>query len=69
MVYVVGTIGFIGGFVLGLVILQGLLRDRSRAELLEDNGLKWTYGLFNWFVAAVSAYACVQLYKVYFIGS
>ena len=66
MVYVVGTIGFFGGFALGVIILNRLLADRSRAELLEDRGLKWTYGLFAWIVAAVSSYAAVQSYNVYF---
>lgn len=66
MVYVLGTIGFIGGFVLGLAILRVLLKDRSTQELLEDRGLKWTYGLFCWVVAAAGAYSCVTLYNLYF---
>lgn len=65
MVYVIGTIGFLAGFALGVLILNGLLKDRSKAELLEDNGLKWTYGLFVWIVAAVTSYAAVQSYHVH----
>ncbi len=65
MIYVIGTIGFFSGFSLGLFILKGLLQDRSRAELLEDRGLKWTYGLFVWIVAAVTSYAAVQSYSIY----
>ena len=66
MVYVVGTIGFLGGFVLGIFILNALLKDRTRQELLEDHGLKWTYGLFAWVVAGVSCYASVQTFNFYF---
>lgn len=66
MVYVFGTIGFFAGFVLGVFLLNHLLKDRSRAELLEDRGLKWTYGLFAWIVAAVTSYAAVQSYQMYF---
>lgn len=66
MVYVVGTIGFFSGFVLGVFIINALLRDRSKRELLEDTGLKWTYGLFAWAIAGVTAYAAVQSYYIYF---
>ena len=66
MVYVIGTIGFFAGFALGVFILNHLLKDRSRAELLEDRGLKWTYGLFVWIVAAVTSYAAVQSYNIHF---
>lgn len=69
MVYVVGIIGFIGGFALSLFILNMWLRDRSRAELLHDDGLKWTYGLFAWLVAALASYASVQVYTTYIAGS
>jgi len=65
MVYVIGTIGFFAGFALGVLILNALLKDRSRAELLEDRGLKWTYGLFAWIVAAVTSYAAVQSYYIH----
>lgn len=65
MVYVVGTIGFFAGFALGIMIINGLLRHRSRQELIEDRGLKWTYGLFAWFVAAVTSYAAVQSYHIH----
>jgi len=66
MVYLVGTIGFFSGFVLGIFILNALLSDRSRRELLEDRGLKWTYGLFAWIIAGITSYAAVQSYYIYF---
>ena len=66
MVYVVGTIGFFAGFALGILILNGLLKDRDPKELLEDPRLKWTYGLFTWGVAAVTSYASIQVFNLYF---
>ena len=66
MVYVVGTIGFFAGFALGILILKGLLKDRSQEELLNDRSLKWTYGLLTWFVAAATSFAAVQVYHLYF---
>lgn len=68
MVYVVGTIGFFSGFALGILILNGLLKDRSSQELLQDRQLKWTYGLFAWCVAAVGSYASVQVFNIYFVS-
>jgi hypothetical protein len=67
MVYVVGTMGFFAGFALGILILKGLLRDRSTEELLENRGLKWTYGLMAWIIAAVSSYASVEVYNLYIL--
>ncbi len=69
MVYLIGTIGFIGGFFAGQMLLYFLLRHRSREELTSDNSLKWTYGLLNWAVAALGAYAFVQMYYEYQILS
>ena len=66
MVYIVGVIGFIGGFVLGLMILQRWLKDRSKEDLMENDGLKWAYGVFNWLIAALGAYCSIALYNIYF---
>jgi len=66
MVYVVGILGFLGGFALGLMILARLLKDRPAEELIHNNRLKWTYGLLNWVVAAIGSYSAVTLYNVYF---
>lgn len=65
MVYIIGILGFIAGFVLGLLILKQLLKDRSRQELLESEKLKWTYGVLNWLVAGIVSYCAVMLYKIY----
>lgn len=66
MVYVFGIVGFFAGFALGVLMLKVLLRGRSNKELLEDTGLKWTYGLFVWIVAAVTSYVAVQSYYIHF---
>ena len=65
MIYVIGFIGFVCGFALGQIILMGLLKNRSRDELLNNSNLR-VYGLLNWFVAAASAYAFIQVYSLYF---
>lgn len=66
MVYVIGILGFVCGFALALQIIAHLLKDRSREELLEDRGLRLTYGLLTWGIAGFSAYCAVMLYKYYF---
>ena len=66
MVYIVGIAGFIGGFFLGLFIANYLLKERSRRELLENDSLKWTYGVFVWIVAALSAYSAVITYGIFY---
>jgi ABC-type antimicrobial peptide transport system permease subunit len=66
MVYIVGIIGFIGGFIVGQFLLLHMLRDRSREDLLNNKALRWSYGVFNWLIAAVGAYSFVSLYNLYF---
>lgn len=66
MIYVSGMTGFIGGFILGQMIIYFLLRHRRREDLLADRNLRWTYGLFNWIVAALGAYSFVLMHQAYF---
>ncbi|MBL4804101.1 MAG: hypothetical protein JKY71_04485 [Alphaproteobacteria bacterium] len=66
MVYVAGILGFIGGFILGQMVLHFLLRHKSTEELLNDKGLKYTYGLLCWAMAALGAYSFVSMYNLYF---
>lgn len=66
MSWVVGILGFIGGFVLGQYILMRMLKDRSREELIRDKSLHWRYGLLNWAVAAAASYAALSVFKMYF---
>ncbi len=66
MVYGIGIIGFIGGFIFGQMVLYFFLRNRSREELLNDKFLKWKYGLINWGMALLGAYSFVSMYRYYF---
>ena len=66
MIYVMGVFGFIGGFALALKLVGYLLRDRSREELLEDKGLRVTYGLLTWGIAAFTSYCAILMFKFYF---
>lgn len=66
MVYVVGFIGFIGGFIFGQMLLYFLLRHKSREQLLQDKSLKWKFGLLNWGAAIAGAWAAVETYRLYF---
>lgn len=66
MVYVMGIVGFIGGFILGQMVLHFLLRHKSTEELLNDKSLKYKYGLIGWGLAALGAYSFVSMYNFYF---
>jgi len=65
MVYLIGIIGFVCGFLGGQYYLLRILRDRSNKELLEDKNLRW-YGLLNWMLAGLCSYGFVALYNYYF---
>lgn len=67
MIYLAGTIGFIGGFVLGQAILFFILRHKSNEELLNDKHLKLKFGLLNWGLAILGCYSFIESYKLYFL--
>lgn len=66
MIYVIGIIGFIGGFLIGQMILYFMLRHKTRDELVDNKDLNYTYGIANWIMAAFGAYASVHVYQLYF---
>jgi len=68
MVYVVGIIGFIGGFMIGQMVLYFLLRYKSKEDLLHDKFLKWQFGILNWLIAILGSYSSIQMYNYYFIA-
>lgn len=68
MIYVFGIFGFVSGFALGQMVLYFLLRHISRDELLNNQNLRWTYGIMNWLIAALGSYSCVVLYQSYWAG-
>jgi hypothetical protein len=66
MVYVIGVIGFIGGFLFGQMVLYFLLRHKSREDLLNDKHLKLKFGLLNWGMAILGCYCFIEMYRLYF---
>lgn len=66
MVYIMGIIGFIGGFVIGQMLLSFLLRHKTKEELLHDKSLQWKYGIINWFLAAAGAWFMADSYTKFF---
>ena len=66
MIYVMAIVGFLGGFSLAIWLIGYLLKDRPREDLLNDRGLRLTYGLLAWTIAGFSAYCTIMLYKFYF---
>ncbi|HEY0901629.1 MAG TPA: hypothetical protein VGD95_05850 [Micavibrio sp.] len=66
MIYLVGFIGFVAGFVLALRILAYLLKDRPAEDLLQDRGLRFTYGVLAWGIAGLTAFCAVLVYQTYF---
>ena len=68
MIYLVAAAGLVAGFMMGLIVLRALLRDRSAEELRNDRGLRWRYGTLCWMIAFASAYAFIVVYQRYFLG-
>lgn len=66
MIYIMGIVGFLGGFAVGQMVLYFLLRHKTREELLGDRALKWKYGLLNWGLALLGAWFMVQSWRVSF---
>lgn len=65
MIYIIGFAGFIGGFIAGQLLLSYLLRDYSKAEILElmkEPAAKTRYGMVNWLTALFGALACIWFY-------
>lgn len=65
MVYLFGISGFVIGFMVGLLVIHFLLRHKSKRELLEDDSLKWKFGLLNWGLAILGCYVFIQMYEEY----
>ena len=64
MVYVVGTVGFILGFIAGQMLLLRLLKDVPQKDLIEDKTIRWKYGILNWIVAGIASYGLVMAYRI-----
>ena len=66
MIYLFCTLGFIGGFILGQMVLAVLLHGKTRDELLENKSLRW-YGLLNWIFAIGGASSSMIVYQQFFL--
>lgn len=68
MVYLIGIVGFICGFALGVQVISWLLRDRKTEDLVQDKSLRWSYGLMVWLMAAGVSAISVLMYRAYLDG-
>ncbi len=70
MIYLIGIIGFVFGFLMGQALLLRLLRQYDRAQILkmmeEDRGARIKYGLLNWGIATAGMYVAIFIYRHYF---
>lgn len=67
MLYVVGLIGFIAGFVFGQMILKRMLAGKSREELINNKSLHWKFGTMNWLIALLAMAAAMMAYERWFL--
>jgi hypothetical protein len=66
MVYVMGAVGVMGGFLVGQMVLYFLLRHKTTEDLLHDKKLRLKYGIINWGFALLGGYSMIEMYKLYF---
>ncbi len=66
MNWIIGILGFLGGFAFGQVLLMRWLKDKSKAELLSNKDLRYSYGIFNWIMAIVGCLSSLWLYHHFF---
>jgi hypothetical protein len=63
MLYLSGFFGFCVGFYAGLLILKGLLRGKSNAEITTDKSLWWKFGWIVWVMGFFGMWLGVQTYQ------
>lgn len=63
MVYLCGIVGFVLGFVAGMFVINLFLSRYSKAELVKNRSLRWTYGLAVWVFAALGTWGGIWLYE------
>ncbi len=66
MLYIFGLLGFVLGFIAGMIVIQMFLRHYSSRALLTDKSLRWTYGLFVWILAGLGAWLGYWVYNTAF---
>jgi len=65
MIYIVSILGFIGGFLIGQLLLARFLKDVSNEDLLNDPSLHFKYGTLNWAIAIMMSVAVTHLYNIF----
>lgn len=68
MVYLFGILGFFGGFMAGLIVINVFLQNVSRDKLMKDRSLRWTYGVAVWIIAGIGTYIGILLHGRYLGG-
>ena len=68
MVYLFGILGFLGGFMAGLIVINIFLHNVSKQDLLTTRSYRWTYGLAVWVFAGIGSYAGMWMHGRYFAG-
>lgn len=66
MVYLFGFLGLVIGFLVGLWIINVLLRNVSKHELRSNKSIWRIYGLLVWLLAGFGSWLAVFVYRVYF---
>lgn len=64
MVYLFAVIGFVLGFYAGLMLLKRLLKDYSRAELVQNRSLWRKYGSLCWLIAFAGMGLAILIFKI-----
>lgn len=59
----IGTVGFVAGFVLGMAVIAGFTMQYSNEDLKENKKLHWKYGFIVWFFAIATSASSVYLYS------
>ncbi|MBI1327750.1 MAG: hypothetical protein GC136_08930 [Alphaproteobacteria bacterium] len=65
MVYLIGILGFIGGFAAGMWLLAAKLKNVPRDILVRDKEYHKKYGIWPWIMALLCCFAALYLYNYY----
>ena len=60
--WIYGAIGFVIGFILGMIVNARLLRGVPKAQITSDKSLRLRFGLLNWGIALLGLAIGTALY-------
>lgn len=63
MVYIVGILGFVGGFAMGLWLIAAHLKNVPRETLLNNKDYHKKYGIWPWVTALICCLLALYLYN------